>query len=94
MSMNEVEEFIHRRFPVDCSWTSGNCYYFALILKDRFKGALYYNPVEGHFLCKIGSEYYDYTGKVDIDTSNLYYWDYLRDFDSLHYEHIVRDCCL
>ena len=27
-------------------------------------------------------------------TSNLYYWDYLRDFDSLHYEHIVRDCCL
>ena len=37
--MNQVEEFIQRRFPVDCNWTNGNCYYFAVILnysKDYF----------------------------------------------------------
>lgn len=41
--MNEVTEFIHRRFPDDCNWTSGNCYYFAVILQARFGGEkLYY----------------------------------------------------
>lgn len=34
--MNKIEEFINRRFPNDCNWLSGNCYYFAIILKDRF----------------------------------------------------------
>ena len=34
--MDEVLEFIRRRFLQDCHWRDGNCYYFALILKDRF----------------------------------------------------------
>ena len=34
---NEIIEFINRRFKLDCNWTNGNCYYFALILADRFK---------------------------------------------------------
>ena len=92
--MNCVEEFIKRRFPTDCNWTTGNCYYFAIILKDRFNGTLYYDPIEGHFLCKIESEYYDYTGKVHVDSSKIYCWEYLKYFDNLYYERIVRDCCM
>lgn len=92
--MGCVEEFIKRRFPTDCNWTTGNCYYFAVILKDRFNGTLYYDPIEGHFLCKIDSDYYDYTGKVNVDSSRIYCWEYLKYFDNLYYEHIVRDCCM
>lgn len=92
--MDYVEEFILRRFPVDCNWTTGNCYYFAIILKDRFNGTLYYDPVDGHFLCKIGSNFYDYTGKVEIDESILYNWTCYQEQDELNYQHIVRDCCM
>ena len=92
--MNCVEEFIKRRFITDCNWTTGNCYYFAIILKDRFNGALYYDPIEGHFLCKIDSNYYDYTGKVEIDESILYNWACYKEQDKLNYQHIVRDCCM
>lgn len=43
---NEVLEFIHRRFPVDCDWLSGNCFYFAIILKSNFKsGDIYYDVI-------------------------------------------------
>ena len=38
--MQEVMEFIQRRFPKDSNWTNGNCYYFALILSDRFNGTI------------------------------------------------------
>jgi len=92
--MNCVEEFIKRRFPTDCSWTTGNCYYFAVILKDRFNGTLYYDPIIGHFLCKIDSNFYDYTGKVEIDESILYNWNCYKEQDELNYQHIVRDCCM
>ena len=34
--MDEVIEFIKRRFPTDSNWLSGNCYYFAKILQERF----------------------------------------------------------
>ena len=34
-----VLKFIKRRFPVDCNWLSGNCYYFAQILMARFPEA-------------------------------------------------------
>ena len=91
--MNEVEEFIQRRFSVNCNWTSGNCYYFALILKDRFNGTIYYNPIQGHFICRIGYDFYDYTGKVS-EPPILYNWDYYKDHDELDYQHIVRDCCM
>ena len=31
----DVLEFIHRRFKKDNDWTTGNCYYFACILKEK-----------------------------------------------------------
>lgn len=46
------------------TFTKGYCYYFALILKDRFDGSIYYDPKIGHFITKIGRDYYDITGCV------------------------------
>ena len=61
-----VLEFIHRRFPVDCHWLDGNCYYFALILLDRFPiGKILYDVIDGHFVCEIDGVKYDWSGVVD-----------------------------
>jgi hypothetical protein len=50
-STNEILEFIHRRFPQDCHWLDGNCFWFALILKKRFPNVeIFYFPIQGHFV--------------------------------------------
>jgi len=48
--MNTVLEFIHRRFPQDSNWLTGNCYHFALILSSVFNGDIFYDVVAGHFV--------------------------------------------
>lgn len=66
---NEILEFITRRFPQaknsDSNWLNGNCYYFSLILKDRFsshKPEIYYDVINGHFLTLIKDTLYDASG--------------------------------
>ena len=46
------------------TFTKGFCYYFALMLQDRFLGEILYDPVIGHFITKIDSRFYDITGDV------------------------------
>lgn len=48
-----IEEFINKfKFKyseeLEYIFTSGNCYYFAVILKDRFCGDIYYLHVNYH----------------------------------------------
>lgn len=63
--MNEIEEFIKRRFDVDCHWTEGNCYYFAMILCWRFPHLKkVYFPIEGHWAVEDGEAYYDFNGRT------------------------------
>ena len=68
-STDPVLEFIRRRFPKsqnsDSNWLNGNCYYFALILKDRFSTKdpiIYYDVIHGHFLTQINNKLYDARG--------------------------------
>ena len=69
----DVEAFIHRRFPNKEKWTQGNCFYFAKILETRFPGGkILYEPLAGHFLYKYNNEFYDWTGKYTGDTSRVY----------------------
>lgn len=65
---NQIEDFIARRFQDnDMSFIEGNCYYFAIILCDRFpKLKIYYEPIEGHFLAGDGINFYDANGKYDL----------------------------
>lgn len=96
--MDEVLEFIHRRFKADCDWKTGNCYYFAVILKERFcndNPEIYYDVCEGHFLCKINDHFYDWSGTVvhDAEYLNRYVikWGGFHNYDELQFDRIVRD---
>lgn len=62
--INSILNFIHRRFPHDSNWLDGNCYFFALILIDRFPSLrMYYDPIEGHFVVSSdGETFFDWSG--------------------------------
>lgn len=89
--MNMVLEFINKRFPTNCNWTTGNCYYFALILADRFNGDIYYDVINGHFITKIQDNFYDWSGIVDANNC-LIEWNKMDQYDSLVKQRIIRDC--
>jgi len=89
---DEVLEFINRRFPIDCNWNYENCYYFALILKDRFPGgAIYYDVINGHFSYSYNDNHYDHTGIIKPD-GYLVSWDEFDNYDSIQKQRIIRDC--
>lgn len=93
-NVNEVLEFIQRRFKDDCSWMNGNCYYFAIILKDRFPdGKLYYDVTYGHFVFQYKYSFYDWTGIIK-EHGRLVEWDKFDEFDTAQKDRIIRDCIL
>lgn len=97
--MNKVLEFIERRFKGDCNWTTGNCYYFAVILKDRFpEGKIYYDVINCHFVFgyqdNYGWSFYDWNGFVSPNSRILIEWDRFDKYDSLRKERIIRDCIM
>ena len=95
---NKVLEFINRRFPVDCNWLTGNCFFFAKILNARFSGEIYYDTVNGHFVFyRFSSEpdecgFYDYSGKITPNEDDLVLWDEYDNEDPLHFNRILEDC--
>ena len=92
---DEVLEFINRRFPGDSSWLNGNCYYFALILKDRFPdGEIFYDVIDGHFVFEYNDNLYDYSGITAQDGGYLVQWSIFDKYDSLQKSRIIRDCIL
>lgn len=72
-------------------FTHGNCYYFALILKETFNGEIYYMPCMNHFICKIDSSYYDITGKIEPN-EHPEKWSTYMNIDKQHYNQVYRDC--
>lgn len=93
---NKVLEFIRRRFPIDCHWLDGNCYYFALILLDRFPlGKILYDVIDGHFVCEIDGVKYDWSGIADESGKHHWIeWDKFNEYDDLQHERVVRDCLM
>ena len=93
---DDVLDFIRRRFADNCHWTDGNCYYFALILKERFGGTIYYDTIDGHFVIDINGIVYDYNGAYSTNINNPWYveWSAFNHYDEAQYERIVRDCIL
>ena len=88
----KILDFIKRRFPVDNNWLTGNCYFFALILNERFGGTIFYDVIKGHFLVQIDKEYYDYSGEILVDSNHLIQWDKFLLYDHSQYRRIIRDC--
>lgn len=92
--MSEIQKFIQRRFQPDCDWLTGNCYYFSLILKDRFPdGIIYYDVIDGHFIFRYQECYYDWSGEIHPD-GYLVEWDKFEQYDSSQKQVIIRDCIM
>lgn len=90
-----IEDFISKRFKTDCEWLSGNCYYFAVILKERFGGDIYYDDIFGHFTVMIEGKLYDWKGHHKItEDEHWIKWDEYDEYDSFLKQRIIRDCIL
>lgn len=89
---DNITEFISRRFPTDCNWKGGNCYYFAVILEARFPGGtICYDLVMGHFVYLYKGKYYDWEGEV-IPLKEPVPWNGYEITDATHKRRIERYC--
>lgn len=93
---DEVLEFINRRFKKDCNWLNGNCYYFAVILKDRFpEGRIWFDVIWKHFFFEYNGKYYDFSGELVISSEACHIlWDEMDAYDRLDKERVIRDCII
>ena len=92
--MYEILNFIKRRWKKDANWLDGNCYWFAVILQNRFPFLeIYYLPIKGHFVCGDGVNYYDWTGVVQLEEIPFLFSD-IEQQDSSCFDRIFRDCVL
>lgn len=91
LAEEQVLSFLARRFPNAEPWVTGNCYWMAIILSERFDGKIYYNPVENHFITKIGPDFYDARG-LYVPTEETYLWDTYKNFDYLETQRILEGC--
>ena len=94
-----VEKFIEDfkcydiKGEVSTTFLCGYCYYFSVILKERFPGTvIMYDEVGNHFVALINDRLYDITGDITSSKADFIPWSSLRDRDSLLYNRIVRDC--
>lgn len=91
---DDILDFIKRRFPFNCNWLDGNCYYFSIILKSRFpEGVIFYDVIYGYFLFKYKDSYYDWSGKVKPN-NYLVEWDMMEEYDNLQKKRIIQDCII
>ena len=73
-------------------FSDGWCYYFAIMLRARFGGRIYYLPIDNHFVCKIGELFYDINGVVIPEEEVP--WDEYKYEDIIHTRRIIRDCIM
>lgn len=78
-------------------FTNGNCYFFALILKEIFpKSHIVYSQIDCHFLIMYDYHLYDILGDRTNDFSAYYLvdWENYENEDKSEYKRIIRDCIL
>ena len=95
---NTILRFIAHFKGSEDTFLNGCCYWFSVILYDRFFSErvveIYYEPVEGHFITKIDNRYYDVRG----DVTELYRGKPMYNMYEMHqndvrmYERLMRDC--
>lgn len=77
------------------TFTEGFCYYFALILKERFpQGRIMYHSVINHFVFELNNKLYDITGNYTEKANNqqLFPWEEYQKIEPLESQRIIRDC--
>jgi len=80
---------------------NGNCYWFAVILKERFKDYLptiWYDAINNHFYTEIKGILYDanplcaYIPSTPINYDSFYIWEDYKKFDPTHAKRIEAQC--
>lgn len=90
---SKIKQF-NERFP-EMGWTTGNCYYYAVMFKARFGGQIYYDVIAGHFVVKVKDKYYDYNGEYVPDKQDaIIQWSKFNKYDSLQRKRIKSGCIL
>lgn len=90
--INFLRRFHEKDQTVDYVFTNGCCYWFAVILHERFPNSkIMYDPVWNHFVTEIDNKLYDATGDV-TDNYNVVEWDKYALDDQLYRNRIIRDC--
>lgn len=89
---------------VEHHFLNGGCYWFAVILKERFaayKPTIWYNTIENHFITEINNVLYDANGVYHAyaferhntdDYNEFYIWQDYKNFDPIHADRITRQC--
>lgn len=93
--LNFIKEFSSFGDDIIKCFTQGNCYYFSLILLNRFKqGEIFYNEIDNHFAYKdiITNKLYDITG--EIISNDFISWNNYQSIDKFHCERIINQCIL
>ena len=90
----EISDFIERRFKENSRWKDGNCYYFAVILADRFDfGEIWYDIRNSHFVYGDSKHgYYDWEGKYQNEDRMLIRWSDLINYDSRQRDRVYDGC--
>lgn len=86
-----IDDFI-KRFSGDSVevFTCGCCYWFAVILHERYKrSTIMYSPLN-HFGTKINGRIYDITGDVTDSYPDWIAWDEYD--DSTHKKRLIKQC--
>lgn len=90
--MDDINVFIKRFAGAKDTFLNGCCYWFTVILRERFSAEIYYNPIENHFAGKIGDKLYDVTG--EIDSSGFVQWNDYKYVDLVHARRICDQCIM
>ena len=105
MTNKKVLQFIERfkknagscySSALETVFTCGNCYWFAVVLTERFKfysPKLYYYPITGHFAEKISDSFYDITGEIQSEEKPIA-WETLKKEEPTRAKHIYQACAL
>lgn len=100
--INFINKFFCRAPISDRSiFLNGNCYWFAVILKERFKDYLptiWYDTINNHFYTEIKGILYDahplgaYIPSAPINYDSFYIWGDYKKFDPTHAKRIEAQC--
>lgn len=100
---SEILEFIEEfkksnKKETEDLFLNGNCYYFAIILQERFNycGIIMYIPIYNHFCYKIFGNMYDITGKIEKEEYiNLAEpWSLYKNKDIKEETSLIVDCIM
>lgn len=91
-----ILDFINNFKDAQSTFLNGCCWWFAHILSVRFGGSTYHEPIENHFVQKIGNHFYDVRGDVTAQYANRHMdcFDTYENVDPCHYQRLVRDCVM